>query len=353
MDVIFSPTLGGSREAELSVTTNDPDSPILKTDLTGKGIGLDIIIKKDPESITKTVFKGFSGKVEELKVWSGGKDTLNYAISISKGKDWLSCYPTNGTSTGEKDPINVSFQSDDLGEGNYSGEITISDPQAQNNPQTVPVNLKVVKSSIRIKQGKTVIPVEGNYDFGAIEVGSEKKTTFTIENLDKQNEYTVSVGMVCSFSFCDFQMSEGTDQIFLKPGGSAKFDITFNPKKSGSGWIAIEIREFLSFEYMHRFFIRGKAEGAAVGLNNVFIADYKNPAIPITSCTEGDQIVLAIHLDYESDNSVIAKVKWTLQGENKKILKGKFIEILQGSGTYKKTIYLTLDLKKKLRKQLK
>jgi hypothetical protein len=56
---------------------------------------------------------------------------------------WYWCDPTSGDSAGEHDVIQVHYDSDTLPPGVYEGEIMISDPDADNSPQFIPVTLTV------------------------------------------------------------------------------------------------------------------------------------------------------------------------------------------------------------------
>jgi len=93
-----------------------------------------------------TCVQGTDAKPRKLEVWNSGKGTLEYSISIQYSgdvRDWLSCKPTSGTSTGERDGIDVNFPTSDLPPGPYSATITVKREGATNTPQTIPVNLIV------------------------------------------------------------------------------------------------------------------------------------------------------------------------------------------------------------------
>jgi hypothetical protein len=56
---------------------------------------------------------------------------------------WLEVSPASGTSGGDNRTHAVAVASGSLAEGNYTATITITDSNAANNPQNVPVSLKV------------------------------------------------------------------------------------------------------------------------------------------------------------------------------------------------------------------
>jgi hypothetical protein len=69
--------------------------------------------------------------------------TLNW--SISDDASWLTYTPTSGSNEGL---VTVSADASGLAAGNYTGTITITDTNASNSPQTVTVNLTVVRASL-------------------------------------------------------------------------------------------------------------------------------------------------------------------------------------------------------------
>jgi len=99
-------------------------------------------------SINDTCAQGTNAPSRAFRVWNSGTGILSYSISDNVG--WLSCNPTSGTSTGvdDDDVINVSYSTSNLAAGTYSGVITVSDPNATNNPQTISVTLTVTQPSI-------------------------------------------------------------------------------------------------------------------------------------------------------------------------------------------------------------
>jgi hypothetical protein len=62
---------------------------------------------------------------------------------LQEDADWLSVDPDSGTSTGEADTITVSYTTSELPEGTQETTITVNDPSAANNPQTIDVILTI------------------------------------------------------------------------------------------------------------------------------------------------------------------------------------------------------------------
>jgi hypothetical protein len=76
-----------------------------------------------------------------LGIFNGGVGILNW--QISEDCSWLSVEPNSGSSIGETNDVNLSVDISGLPMGIYTCNLTISDPNAFNNPQVVSVNLHV------------------------------------------------------------------------------------------------------------------------------------------------------------------------------------------------------------------
>jgi hypothetical protein len=80
-----------------------------------------------------------------LSIQNTGFDTLHWQIEINyySGLDWLSVEPLSGQSTGEVDEVTLSVDANGLDNAVYNCDLIVSDPDAENNPQVIPVSLHV------------------------------------------------------------------------------------------------------------------------------------------------------------------------------------------------------------------
>jgi parallel beta-helix repeat protein len=85
---------------------------------------------------------GANPNVQILGISNSGQDTLYWQISENCG--WLSVEPNSGNSAGEIDGVNLSVDISGLAAGRYTCNLTVSDVNASNNPQTVGVTLYVI-----------------------------------------------------------------------------------------------------------------------------------------------------------------------------------------------------------------
>jgi hypothetical protein len=94
-----------------------------------------------PGSLSNSCREGTNASGQTFSLWNSGGGSLDY--SISDNRSWLSVSPSTGSSTAEQDTITVNYSTSGLSAGSYSGTITVSDPSADNNPQTISVDLTV------------------------------------------------------------------------------------------------------------------------------------------------------------------------------------------------------------------
>jgi hypothetical protein len=108
-------------------------------------------ISRSPSSLSASCSQGSNAPSQTFEVWNSGGGTLSYALGTTAS--WVSCTPASGTSTGESDPITVSYSTSGLAAGTYSATITIAAAGASNSPQTVPVTLNVGGSPAQASSG--------------------------------------------------------------------------------------------------------------------------------------------------------------------------------------------------------
>jgi hypothetical protein len=124
---------GGSRTFDLNMTIMEYAQVTVPT------------ISRSPATLTPSVREGLNASPQSFTVANSGSGTLNY--TISDNVDWLSVNPASGSATVETDTIAVNYTTSGLAAGVHTGTITISDPAATNNPQTITVTLTVTAAT--------------------------------------------------------------------------------------------------------------------------------------------------------------------------------------------------------------
>jgi len=86
-------------------------------------------------------YNGTNPQNKTLDVWSSTPCMLNWSLIDDVG--WLDENPTNGTCNDTHVPVAVSANSSGMPLGNYTANISIESPDANNSPRTVPVTLHI------------------------------------------------------------------------------------------------------------------------------------------------------------------------------------------------------------------
>jgi hypothetical protein len=138
---------------------------------------------------------------QTFSISNTGTGTLNWTVTDNSG--WLSCTPNSGTDSGT---VTVSVDISGLPGGTYNGTITVSDPNATNSPQTIPVTLVVSKvgggGTPEIQVNRTAI------NFGAGSGTVSDPQTFLISN---SGEGTLNWSVNDNASWLSCSPTSGTD----------------------------------------------------------------------------------------------------------------------------------------------
>jgi hypothetical protein len=120
---------GGARDFDLDMTIMEYSAMPQPT------------INRSRATLSGSTRQGSSPADQTFTIANGGSGTLSY--TVSDNATWLSVDPAGGAATTETDTITVSYSTADLPAGQHTATITISDPKATNNPQTIAVTLTV------------------------------------------------------------------------------------------------------------------------------------------------------------------------------------------------------------------
>jgi outer membrane lipoprotein-sorting protein len=139
------------------------------------------IIAFGPASFSFSATEGGANPSNQtLNIWNSGSGILNW--SVSDNADWLTLNPTNGTSTGEHDPVTLSVDISGMSTGTHNATITISAPGATNTPQTASVTLTINAA------GAPELP--GTYSY-SIEYSDSDGNTMTTECWVKEGKVRI------------------------------------------------------------------------------------------------------------------------------------------------------------------
>lgn len=99
-------------------------------------------------AISPSTMPGSNASADSFTVTNSGGGTLSYSVTDANNNaiDWISVNPTSGSSAGEADTIDITFNTAGLAAGDYTGTITVT-ADATNSPQTIDVALSVTAQS--------------------------------------------------------------------------------------------------------------------------------------------------------------------------------------------------------------
>ncbi|MGH7492352.1 MAG: FlgD immunoglobulin-like domain containing protein [bacterium] len=133
---------------------------------------------------------GQNPAAKTFNITNTGTGTMNW--TVADDQPWLSASPTSGSTTTETDQVTVSINIAGLAAGSYTGNITVTAPDANNSPRVVRVNLTIVQPPVGCQDpqtcpGAAIFPVrEGGTTIGEPIVGANG-TTVCIDVRLKQN----------------------------------------------------------------------------------------------------------------------------------------------------------------------
>ncbi|TSA26325.1 MAG: PEGA domain-containing protein [Ignavibacteriales bacterium] len=152
---------------------NDNTTTVTVTE--GKTVNADIqLIKLSPELEVSPVTLDFGTTQTNLTFYITNKSKVGTVTwTITSNQQWLTVSPTNGTTTTETDPIQITASRNGLASGNYSGQITItsdagdktvnvlltkpnpSAPQLSISPTTIDFGSSLATSQVELKNTGT------------------------------------------------------------------------------------------------------------------------------------------------------------------------------------------------------
>jgi predicted outer membrane repeat protein len=98
----------------------------------------------------EAVVAGLTPEDQSLIISNSGSGTLNWQLTNDSQCDWLKVSPQIGTVGQQSDQVVLSADQNDLKPGQYQCTLTISDPNAENNPQIIDVSLTVARPKIQL-----------------------------------------------------------------------------------------------------------------------------------------------------------------------------------------------------------
>lgn len=99
-------------------------------------------ISVDQAMIRQHALQGTAAQAKTFSIRNSGTNLLNYTVEVESA-GWLSTSVASGSSSGESDPVTVSFSTVALTAGTYTGMIRVKSAQPDVEPVEIPVSLVI------------------------------------------------------------------------------------------------------------------------------------------------------------------------------------------------------------------
>ena len=164
----------------------------------------------------------------------------SYAYGVSVDAPWLSVPAAGAALDGTPLTHTVSVDLGAVAPGSYAGAISVTVPEAENNPLRIPVYLTAYVAGPEIRVQRTDggvaldIPDGGTLDFGDLAVGSVLEAVVSIDNPGGAILFLGGRPIVSLESSGPVEMTlVGQPLATVEPGGSTAFTVRFAPTAPG------------------------------------------------------------------------------------------------------------------------
>jgi hypothetical protein len=227
IEVRFSPSSTGSKNATLQISSNDPDEDPYNVGLNGSGIVPDIDVS--PGSWDYGDVEITTGSTKTFVVLNAGSATLSVSSTILTGADAGEFSITSGggsftLSSGESRNVNVRFSPSSAGAKSTTLRFDSNDPDED--PRDIPLN----GTGITIPD---IAVSPGSKNFGDVIIGSGLSQVFTVTNEGTGN-LSVSSSSLTGTDSEEFSITSGGGSFMLNPGSDHDITVSFNPVTVGS-----------------------------------------------------------------------------------------------------------------------
>jgi len=233
INMIFSPTSIGSKNAFMLIPSNDPDTPALNVTLNGTGVGVpNISVIPSSYDDYGTIFIGSSSSSQLFTVYNTGTGNLIIDTILFTGTDASQYIKQSDNCSGQiiapstNCTVNAVFSPTSTG-------VKIANLAIPSNDQDMPVfNVPLLGTGSGIPN---ILVSPASYNFGDVFIGySSGEVTFTISNTGL-GDLVISSTAITGTSINDFIITE--DKCFgkrISPSTVCTIKIYFIPSSIGS-----------------------------------------------------------------------------------------------------------------------
>lgn len=266
--VTFNPTVVGTENGNLTITSDDPDTPASTVTLTGEGFQTNPNIVVTPSSLAFGNVTVNTSSNLSLKI----KNTGDANLSISNVVSGNSVYTFTGGTTHTvlpNDSVTITVTFLPTAATAYNTNLTIT----SNDPDQGTLNVALTGTGTALQPNITVDPTSLN--FGNIAVGNTKSLNITLTN-DGQADLNISNiivnGSVFSYS--------GSTNFNIVPAANNQISILFKPTSATTFNGTVKIASNSPGEDTVTVTLTGV--GTTSSLSNKFSAGWSLMSIPLT-----------------------------------------------------------------------
>ena len=180
------------REHQVCAGSGNP-LPTLQLEWVGPLIGL------TPTQLSFSVNQATDPSPQTFTVTNSGGGTLNW--TAADDAPWLGVSPTSGAlAPGASQTVTATVSSASLDAGQFQTNVVVTDPNAANSPQSLPVSLTVIEVANSVIRGTVSVEGDGLSGVSVTLTGKESRTTttdgsgrFEVTGLTSGG-YTVTIG---------------------------------------------------------------------------------------------------------------------------------------------------------------
>jgi hypothetical protein len=225
--VRFSPSSAGSKNANLQISSNDPDEDPYNVGLNGSGTVPDIDVS--PGSRDYGDVEITSSSTETFVVSNAGGATLSVSSTTLTGANAgeFSIISGGGSFTlapGESRNVNVRFSPASIGAKSATLRFDSNDPDED------PRDISLSGTGIAIPD---IAVIPGTKNYGDVIIGSGSSQIFSVSNEGTGN-LSVSSSSLTGTHSGEFSITDGGGSFMLTPGSSHNITVSFNPGSAGS-----------------------------------------------------------------------------------------------------------------------
>ncbi|HDL20960.1 MAG TPA: choice-of-anchor D domain-containing protein, partial [Nitrospirae bacterium] len=309
IDAVFAPTGTGAKSADISIASNDPDTPALSIPLTGTGVAAEPDIAASPASMDYgSVIVGSTSLPETFTISNNGTADLIISTVSLTGTDPAEFAIQVDNCTGQTVLPSGSCTIDAVfaptGTGAKSADISI----ASNDPDTPTLSIPLTGTGLTSSTDLVATP--SSKDYGDVTVGDTSSVqTFTVTNNGDSQRSINSVYLTGS-NLDQFSIqNDNCSNKHLEPSENCTIDAVFIPTGTGVKNAEINVDSVLEESHDTENLII-PLRGTGIEANTPPVAD---PGGPYTA-TEGQAITLDGSGSTDSDGT-ITLYEWDIDND--------------------------------------